>query len=96
MMVWCGSRIIECVSHNQVQTCQSILKLNFVAQPRNELPVLWMLSIAWNEIWEKRKINQRPELFKIRAKLEAQISILRETRRFKDGAANLESLMQFL
>ena len=91
-----GSRIIECVSHNQVQTCQSILKLNFVAQPRNELPVLWMLSIAWNEIWEKRKINQRPELFKIRAKLEAQISILRETRRFKDGAANLESLMQFL
>ena len=34
-----GSRIIQCISYNQAQTYQSILKLNFVAQPDNEVPV---------------------------------------------------------
>ena len=79
-----GKKIIQCVSQSQAQNHLSILKLNFKTQQDNVLPVLWILAIVWKEIWEKRKIFQRPELFTIRAKLEAQISILRETRRLKD------------
>ena len=91
-----GKKIIQCASQSKAQTHLSIMKLNFITQQDNVLPVLLILAIVWKEIWEKRKIFQRPELFTIRAKLEAQISILRETRRLQDEAVKLESLIQSL
>ena len=45
-----------------------------------ELPVVWFLAGAWSSIWESRKLGRRTELYKVRADLEAKVSLLRETR----------------
>ena len=42
-------------------------------------------------IWDSRKMGRRPELYKVRADLEAKVSLLRETRHSE--TAEIISLM---
>ena len=56
------------------------LKLQFDLEDHLELPVVMFLSIAWSSIWESRAHGKKPEPYKVRADLEAKVSLLRETR----------------
>ena len=56
------------------------LSLQLPVADQLELPVVWFLSVAWSSIWEQRCTGNRPELYKVRADLEAKVSILRKTR----------------
>ena len=56
--------------------------------PSNELPVVWFLAVAWMNIWSTRKSTRRLEYYKVRADLEAKVSLLRETR-FSIAAARV-------
>ena len=56
------------------------LKLQFDLQDHLELPVVMFLSVAWLSIWESRAHGKKPEPYKVRADLEAKVSLLRETR----------------
>ena len=59
---------------------QSVLKLQLDVEEPLQLPVVWFLAVAWLSLWESRKLGKRPELYKVRADLEAKVSLLRETR----------------
>ena len=54
------------------------LKLQIVAEADAEYPIVWFLGVSWMSIWDNRKIGRRTELYKVRADLEAKVSLLRE------------------
>ena len=77
-----GEAVIHCLPapvQNEVQD-QQLLHLHFDMEDSLELPIVWFLAVAWSSIWESRKCGRRPELYKVRADLEAKVSLLRETR----------------
>ena len=71
------------------------LRLQLPVADQLELPVVWFLSVAWCSIWEQRCCGKKPELYKVRADLEAKISILRKTR-YSDPAAEITSMINRL
>ena len=56
------------------------LRLQLPVADQVEFPVVWFLSVAWSNIWGQRCLGNKPELYKVRADLEAKVSILRKTR----------------
>ena len=62
--------------------------LNIFLCDHQELPVVWFLAVAWSSMWESRKLSRGPELYRIRADLEAKVSLLRETRQSESAAEN--------
>ena len=59
---------------------QHLLNLQLPLEAHLVFPAVWFLAVAWNTIWECRKLGKRPELYKVRAELEAKVNLLRETR----------------
>ena len=75
-------------------TTEDTLKLNFGVglQSEEELAAVCMLATGWMYIWEARVNKKQVTLFKMRAEVEAKISILRRTRHKAAGEKMLEML----
>ena len=75
-----GEAVLLCLPfQNGVQDI-NVMQLHLDLESSLELPVVWFLAVAWSSIWESRKLGRRTELYKVRADLEAKVSLLRETR----------------
>lgn len=59
----------------------------------SKLPVVWVVAQVLGKIWMMRKEKKKPQLFQIRATLEAGIEILRKTR-FKEACKMLELILK--
>ena len=68
-------------------TPEDTLKLNIGAglQAEEELATVCMLATGWMYIWEARVDKKQVTLFKMRAELEAIITILRKSRHRLSG-----------
>ena len=60
---------------------QHALTLNFrTTAPQEDFPLVWFTGFYLHNIWDARSQKKQPQLFSIRADLEARVSSLRETR----------------
>ena len=77
-----GEAVLGCISQHIQDGVpdDEVLQLHLHLDGDLELPVVWFLAVAWNALWECRKLGRTPELYKVRADLEAKVSLLRETR----------------
>ena len=75
---------------------QDVLHLQIDLEDQLQLPVVFVLAVAWSSIWESRRVGRRPELYKVRAELEARVSLLRETRRHAEAAVIIKSIISNL
>ena len=75
-----GQAVLGCLPVEPGVQDQHVLKLQLGLEAADELPVVWFLAVAWSYIWECRRLGKRPELYKVRAELEAKVSLVRETR----------------
>ena len=71
------------------------LTLNFVMEKQMELPVVWVTTNFLQEIWNHRKEKKRCVLVRVRADLEARVSLLRKTR-FSESAAIISRMLSNL
>ena len=76
-------------------TPNQVLTLNFNAEETNELSLAWLTGQFLHNIWSARTMKKQPELYSIRADLEAKVSLLRETR-FQNDCVLIEEMMQNL
>ena len=63
--------------------------VQMIAEGADEYPVVWFLAVTWTNIWESRRTGRRPELYRIRADLEAKVSLLRKTR-YSESAEKIQ------
>ena len=75
---------------------QDVLHLQIDLEDHLQLPVVFVLAVVWSMIWESRRLGRRPELYKVRAELEARVSLLRETRRHAEAADEITSIISNL
>ena len=57
-----------------------VLRINFESSEELNFPIVWFIGSFLSTLWQIRQENKRVELFKIRAELEAQVNLLRESR----------------
>lgn len=81
-----GEGVLQCLPEHDEGDDQLALLLQHKLDQSHELPVVWFLAEAWRTIWESRTAGKRPELYKVRADLEAKVSLLRETRRHREAS----------
>ena len=58
-----------------------------------ELPIVWALAVAWSSLWDLRQKRTRPQLYFVRAQMEARIALLRECRRFRDASDTIDTII---
>ena len=75
-----GIAILESLPLPHMVQGHHALTLQLDLQDHQELPVVFFLAVAWSSIWESRILGNKPVLYKVRAQLEAEVSLLRETR----------------
>ena len=68
------------------------LELGGELSPDEELATMCLLATGLKYIWDARAEKKQVTLFKMRAEVEARISILRRTRHSKAGDLMLEML----
>ena len=92
-----GRSVLDSVSRfvDKLSDVQA-LRLQFETEESLELPVVWFLAVSWSTIWEARLLGRRPELYRVRADLEAKVSLLRETRKLINVAEKISSMIGFL
>ena len=76
-------------------TPNQVLTLIFNAEERNELSLVWFTGQFLHNIWTARTRKKRPQLYIIRADLEAKVSLLRETR-FQNDSVLIEEMIKNL
>ena len=93
-----GRGVLDCVSMYaaQTMTAEQALPLKFISEDVHELLNFWLLVVAWASMWEARLVGKRPELYRVRADLEAKVSLLCETRKHKEVAAKISLMLRFL
>ena len=74
-------------------TDEQAIRLHFDIEDSYELPVVWFLAVSWASIWDGRMAGKSPELYRVRADLEAKVSMLRETRRFEADAEKITEMI---
>ena len=74
-------------------TGEQAVRLQFETEESFELPVVWFLAVSWISIWEARLLGKKPELYMVRADLEAKVSLLRETRKFNNQAEMITTMI---
>ena len=57
-----------------------VLTLNFDSNEDLDFPLVWCTATFLSSLWQLRADKKRVELIKIRTDLEAQVSLLRESR----------------
>ena len=87
-----GRAVLDCVSR-QVDKLTDVQALRLQFEESLELPVVWFLAVSWTSIWEARLLGRRPELYRVRADLEAKVSLLRETRKLYNEAEKISSMI---
>ena len=60
-----------------------ILNLNFDVQEELDFPLVWCTASFLSALWNLRTEKKRVELIKIRAEMEAQVRLHRESRLIK-------------
>ena len=90
-----GLAVINCLPGERELQDHHVLKLQLDLEEPLELPEVWFLAAAWNSLWESRRLGKRPLLYKVRAELEAKVSLLRETRH-SEAAEKIASLISKL
>ena len=75
-----GEQIVSVATRCSTNDWPKIITLQMELDPSTELSVVWFLAVAWHSIWKSRSSSRRPERYRIRAELEAKVSLLRETR----------------
>ena len=80
-----GQAVLHCLPLDDAIDDLKVLKLQIELEDSLHFPAVWFLSVAWNSIWESRRLGKRPELYKVRADLEAKVSLLRETRHIESA-----------
>ena len=77
-----------------LRTPETALRLEFMGDlsERGELAVVCLLATGLKFIWETRVAKKSVVVFKMRAELEAKVSILRKTRYFEAGDYMLEMI----
>ena len=76
-----GTLLLNCLSaHMPRPSPNQVLTLGFDTSTGEELPLVWFTGFFLQNIWSARIQKKQPQLFSIRADLEARASILRETR----------------
>ena len=69
-----------------------VLTLSFEVEEEMELPVVWLTTNILQKIWDFRKEKKRCDLVRVRADLEARVSLLRESR-FSEPAAIISQML---
>ena len=67
--------------------------LEFNVADSLELPIVWALTVAWISLWDLRKKRARPQLYLVRAQMEARITLLRECSRFANASATVDTII---
>ena len=76
-----GARLITCLkTYMPNLTVESALRLEFDLADEMELPLVWLVGTVGQAVWKLRADKCRVYLYEIRSQLEANISLLRETR----------------
>ena len=91
-----GTILLNCLAtHSPSITPHQILTLNFDAEESKELFLTWFTGQFLQNIWSARTQKKQPQLFTIRADLEAKTNLLRETR-FLNVCVQIEEMIQNL
>ena len=69
------------------------LLLDFNVDESLELPLVWAFAVAWGSIWDMRQSKTRPQLYLVRAQMEAKVALLRESR-FTNAASIIETIIE--
>ena len=89
-----GRAVLNCASRYVTElTGEQAVRLQFETEESFELPVVWFLAVSWISIWEARVLGKKPELYMVRADLEAKVSLLRETRKFNNQAEMITTMI---
>ena len=75
-----------------IPNMSKVLTLNFEMEDQMEFPLVWLTSNFLKKIWDLRKEKKRCDLFRVRADLEAKVSLLRESR-FSESAIIISQLL---
>ena len=86
-----GRAVIDGVRHFVPD--EKAVRLQFTTEESLELPTVWVLAVSWWNIWEARLAGKRPELYTVRADLEAKVSLLRETRQHVNNVVMIEEII---
>ena len=88
-LISCLQQYCPALTHEQV------VLLDFGTLSSNlELPLVWLVAEVLRRVWTQRQQKRKPTLYKTRADIEANISIMRKTR-FKDICNILDTLIGF-
>ena len=91
-----GQAVLQCLPHDAGVDEYKALRLQLDLEESLEYPTVWFLAVAWKCIWESRMVGKRPELYKVRADLEAKVSLLRETSRLSEASEKITSMISKL
>ena len=72
---------------------EEAVSLDFMVEENVELPLVWSLAVAWHALWKLRLNKTRPQLYLVRAELEAKVSLLRECRRFSNAIGVIDTII---
>ena len=70
------------------------LLLDFNVDESLELPLVWVMAVAWAAIWDMKHSKTRPQLYLVRAQMEAMVALLSESRRFSNAAAIIDTIIE--
>ena len=90
---------LQCVSNDGVGTAllelikqiipnisaETLLRLEIEVEPTLELPVVWMVATVLQSLWDYKQSGTRICRYRIRADLEAKVSLLRKTRHWSSA-----------
>ena len=75
---------------------EEALCLDFTVEESLRLPLVFAMAVAFGTIWDLRLRKTRPQLYLVRAQLEAKVSLLRECRRFTNDATFINNFINTL
>ena len=99
-MVFCpandrvGLKLLECLRVIQPGLqVEAVLRLELQLQVDEdlELPAVWLIATVLRTLWNLRQSSTKVKLYLVRAQLEAEINLLRETR-YNDAATKVQKL----
>ena len=92
-----GQAVFDCIASNTTGlTEEQALRLDFALEDQLEFPATWILGNTFLKIWEIRCANKHPELYTVRADLEAKVSLLRETRHHTNDVVHIVAMIDQL
>ena len=76
-----GERVLACIGDYVPDLLpEQALRLDFKVEEEQVLAMVWIMASALLIVWKLRSSKSRVQLYKVRAQMEANINLLRETR----------------